>query len=293
MRFPPIIWAVLLGLVLTWGSSFLLMHLGLAVFTWYQVASIRVSVSMLLLLPVLVRNWSEVPHDRWGYAFATGLTGNLMPALLFTIAQTHVTSSAAGILNSLTPLWVMTIGAVAFGVRLTRWRVGGMAIGLVGAGLLVAFRAHNGTSAGEVDNRFGVFIIIATMMYGLSANLIKAHFSDVRATTANMMALSTVGVFTLPFLLFGTDFITRLTTTEGGYAAFTAVFFLALFSTVLGGIAYYWLIARTSAVFASSTTYMMPIVSVVLGLGWGETVLPVQIAGMCLILLGVYFVSRK
>ena len=95
---------LLTSLVIIWGSSFILMKKGLEIYTPPQVAAIRMVVSFLCLLPFAIRHIKKVPKEKWKYIIAAGLCGNGIPAFLFTKAETGLSSSIAGVLNTLTPV---------------------------------------------------------------------------------------------------------------------------------------------------------------------------------------------
>jgi drug/metabolite transporter (DMT)-like permease len=291
-------WALLLTLAVAWGGSFIFMKRGLTLFHFTEIAAIRLALSAILLLPVLVVRWREVPHTHWLPAIAVSITGSTIPALLFPLAQTHINSSLAGILNSTTPLWVMVLGALLFGVSLTKTRVGGILMGLAGAATLILFKAGGHTAAENTNNLYGLFIILATALYGTSSNIIGRYMKGVNPLVGTSMGLVTVGIPALLYLIFFTNTPNMMNEMPVGVAMqsdfppFYYLIALALLNTVLGSIGYITLIQRTSPVFASVVTYIMPIFSIAFGVLDGESITFIQIMGMGLILSGVYLVNK-
>lgn len=287
-------WLLLAFLALTWGSSFILMKKGLVAFSFDQVAGIRIMIAALFFMPILVAQRDKIPHDKWKYSAIVGICGNAIPAFLFAMAQTHLASGLAGILNSLTPLWVLLLGGLFFGVVLNIEKVLGILVGLAGAALLVLYQSS--PSAGDeivYDNSYGWYIVLATLLYGISANTIKKNLQDISPTLGSAMAFGIVGLPTITYLLLGTDFTHRVVTHPQAMYSLGFIAILAIVNTVVGNVGYYILIQRTNAVFASVVTYLMPPVSLLLGSLDGEPIVGLQIVGMLLILSGVYLVSKS
>jgi drug/metabolite transporter (DMT)-like permease len=242
----------------------------------------------------------EIPFDKWKYTVAVSLFGSTVPAILFPLAQTHINSSLAGILNSMTPLWVMVLGALIFGVSLTQKRVGGILLGLLGAAALVLFRENAHSSVANTNNMYGLFIVLATCLYGISSNIIGRYMKGVDSIMATAMGLGTVGVPAFLYLVLCTNVPNMIFTmpaeTNDATLLMPPFFYLAILAivgTAFGSIGYVTLIQRTSPVFASVVTYIIPVFSIFFGVLDGETLSFVQLGGMALILSGVYLVNAK
>ncbi len=268
------------------------MKRGLAVFSWDEIAAMRIGLSSIFFMAVLGWRWQEVPHDRWQYTTIVGLCGSTIPAFLFVFAQQHINSSLAGILNTTTPLWILILGTLFFGVHLTRNKIFGILLGLFGAATLVFFRPSHGVSTGEENNWYAIFIIIATCFYGVSSNVIKTYLNKTNPIIASSMSFLTVGVPCLLYLAFFSQFFEHLQA-PNGYSAMVYMLILAIINTFIGNIAYYLLIQRTDAVIAGVVTYFIPIISILIGVFDNEAIATVQLLGLTLILSGVYLVSKK
>src|ERR1700712_2668949 len=108
-------WTLFILLALVWGSSFILMKKGAEQLNGWQIGSIRIFTSGIVFLPYALLQIRKLPRNKLPVIFLTGLLGNLFPAFLFATAiQRRVESSFAGILNSLTPLFVILIGVFFF-----------------------------------------------------------------------------------------------------------------------------------------------------------------------------------
>jgi drug/metabolite transporter (DMT)-like permease len=290
MNFKPINWIILIALALTWGSSFILMKRGLEVFSSDQVAALRIFIAFIFLSPLIFKHVKKPLLKHWKGYIGMGVIGNLIPAFLFTKAETGISSSLTGALNSLTPLFTLLISMLVFKEK-TNWvNVLGILVGFVGAtGLMMVGKSNENVTN---ESMFIFYVIMATVCYALSVNIIKKYLSDVSSTTATVWALCFIGPVAGAYL-FTTDFTTRLATHPAAWQSlgFTAV--LAIFGTALSVIVFNTLIKNTGPVFASSVTYLIPIVA----MGWGifdnEHVMPLHFAWIALILGGVYLVNKK
>ena len=106
------------------------------------------------------------------------------------------------------------------------------------------------------------------------------------------MSFLVVGIPCLLYLGIFSHFFEHLQL-ENGYSALGYLLLLAIINTFIGNIAYYLLIQRTDAVVAGVVTYFIPIISILIGVFDNETIVPVQLIGLGLILSGVYLVSKK
>jgi len=197
----------------------------------------------------------------------------------------HISSSLAGILNSLTPLFTLILGVIIFGYS-TKWsKVLGVAIGLLGASVLV-FKATNG-SGGNSGFLYALLVILATMCYAISSNTVGKYLKMDNAMNISTISFVLIGIPAL-FYLMSTDFLTVLVQHEQGWSSLGAIALLALGSTVLASVIYFRLLLLTSPVFASMVAYLIPIVALIWGVFEGEHIGVFHILGMLLVLGGVY-----
>src|SRR4051812_22162912 len=112
MNSKTISWLILITLSLVWGSSFILMKQGLKVFSSDEVAGLRITIASLFMLPFLIRHYKIDLRRHIKGLLLMGVFGNLIPAFLFTKAETQISSSLTGMLNALTPLFTILIGMI-------------------------------------------------------------------------------------------------------------------------------------------------------------------------------------
>jgi drug/metabolite transporter (DMT)-like permease len=293
---PLSAWGLLGVLSLIWGTSFILMKKGLVVFSAMELGATRVSVAAALLLPFAMRELGRVQRDRLKWLALSGTVGTLIPAFLFAYAETRLASGLAGVLNALTAVFVLLVGALLFGQRLTGLRVLGIALGLLGTVVLMLLGGSGGdaaTPAGGAGNAwYGLYIVAATVGYGLSVNVIKHRLNAMTPVAVTSLLLLLIGGPALAYLLLGTSFVHKLATVPGAWAAFGYIALLATLSTAVATVLFNMLIQRSTALFASSSTYLIPIVA----LGWGaldgEAFNLWHALGMAIILGGVFVIHR-
>ncbi|MFN8258212.1 MAG: EamA family transporter [Bacteroidales bacterium] len=281
-------WLILGLLALIWGTSFILMKKGLQSFSSLQVAAMRIFISFLLLVPLLYHRIKKIKKAHLLPLFVVGFIGNGIPAFLFTKAQTQVNSSVAGVLNSLTPLFALLIGLFFFKVKTTIKNLAGVIIGLSGALMLILF---SGKFNFEIKNLFPFLIVLATLFYAYNVNVVKQYLHDLDGVSIVAAAFSMVGPFAGIFLL--TSDYTDIHADPQTIFNFSCVFILALFSSVIATILFNNLIKHTTALFAASVTYLIPVVAIAWGLLDGESLNFLQMVAIGVILLGVYLVNSK
>lgn len=287
MQTKQLKWTLLFVLALIWGSSFILIKKGLVGLSPYQLGALRITFTAFFLLIIGFKSLTEIKQHQWKYIVITALFGTFLPAFLFAIAETKVSSSICSILNSLTPLNTLLIGIIAFGLTFKRSQFIGVVIGLLGTAILI----FNGKQESTENYSYTILVIIAAICYGLNVNLIKKYLSDLKPlsiTTGNF------SVMLIPALivLFSSNFldIIHLPATQH---SMLFIMILGIVGTGIANILFFKLIQISSPVFASSVTYLIPIVAFFWGLIDNEMLTPFQFLGAFIILIGVYLANRR
>ena len=278
----------LLFLAIIWGSSFILMKRGLEVFDFMQVATLRIFIAFLSLIPFLPKAFKNVKRKHYLPIIIMALLGNGIPAFLFTKAQTHLDSSLVGILNAIVPLFTLILGVYFFKSKPTKTNIVGIVLGLFGAVLLTV----NSFSDGVEVNFYVWLVVLATVFYAISINVIKKYLFDLNASSITALAFLIIGPLSSVYL-FSTDFTAVLMSNENGMMALVYIALLSVLGTSMAVIIFNKLISRSSAIFASSVTYLIPIVAILWGVFDGEIITPYHLFGMLIILSGVYLVNKK
>lgn len=281
-------WFFLIILALIWGSSFILIKRGLVALTPFQLGSLRIIFAAAFLLLIGLKSLTLIPLGKWKYIILTAFFGTFLPVYLFSFAQTEINSSVSAILNSLTPLYTLLLGAFAFGLLFERRQFFGVIIGLIGCLLLIFNGAIN--NPGQ-NYYYAILVVIASVCYAVNVNLIKKYLSDLTPlsiTTGNFTILLIPALLVLSF----TDFFAVVQQPEVQYSIMF-VLILGIVGTGIANIIFFRLIQMSSPIFASSVTYLIPIVAFFWGLLDNESLSLIQFLGAFIILFGVYLSARK
>ncbi|MEP6626855.1 MAG: DMT family transporter [Ginsengibacter sp.] len=282
-------WIILTVLALTWGSSFILIKKSLVGFTPLQIGSIRVIVSGLLFMVIGFRAMRKMDKKTFWWMVLAGTIGNFIPMFLFPLAQTRVSSSMAGILDSLVPVFVLVLGFIFFKIRSKTVQWAGALIGFVGAGTLLYF---SGTSSGDSEPAYAMLIVLATACYAGAALIINQKLTHVHAVELSA-SVFTVWMFPSIIIFMFSGIFHDFQNTSLQWESSGHLAILSVVGTALAMLLYFRLIQTTSAVFASMVTYLLPLVAVFWGLLAGESFNIWYALGGLLIILGIYLVQEK
>lgn len=267
---------------------------GAPVYSAMNVAALRITIAALALLPIAISQFKTVDREKWWWILGVGTFGNLLPAYLFTSAQTELPSAIAGMLNSLTPLFTMMIAVLLFKTSISRNQLIGLVIGFIGVSLIIS---DGGNLANVFTGETAISIsgcgkvALATLFYGLSVNILRNKLLEVRATAIAAIALAMVMPFAV-FALIGSDVPTILLENPSGLKSMFAVVVLAVIGTAAALAIFNALIKSTDALTASSVTYIIPLFAAMWGFVDGEELTVWHIIGGMVILLGVALVKR-
>lgn len=282
-------WLLLITLAIVWGSSFILMKKGLENLNAIQMGSLRIIFATLALLIIGFKELKRIPKHKWKYLILTACFGTLLPVYLFAFALTQIDGSVSAILNSLTPLNTLIIGALFFAVQFQKRQLYGVIIGFIGSFLIIYFGAENNPNQQYL---YALLVIIASVCYATNVNLLKKHLSDVSPLA---ISVGNFSVLLIPaiVILFQTNFASISQEPQ----VINSLFYVAVLGVVgtgLANIMFFKLIQMSSPIFASSVTYLIPVVAFVLGVYfYQESLHALQLIGASIVLLGVYLSSKK
>ena len=282
-------WSFLIFLSIIWGSSFILMKRGLESFTAIQVGALRVSIAATILLVFGFKHLKIISKKNILQLFLAGLLGNFLPAFLFAKAQTQLDSGITGILNSLVPLFTVVVGMYVFRIKVKGSQIIGIVIGLLGTIILIVKGSDINT---DTDYFYVLFVVAATLSYSINSNLIKKYLNKEKALSITVSAFS---IFLLPALiiLFNTGFFQEYTFQDTQNKSLMYITILAVVGTAISVAIFNQLIKISSPIFATSVTYLIPIVAIAWAVFDGESLHWMQFLGTAIILSGVYLVNRR
>ncbi|WP_250433301.1 DMT family transporter [Hanstruepera flava] len=290
MKSINIKWAYLLALSLIWGTSFILIKKSLLGLTAFQLGSLRTIVTGLFLLIAGYKSLKTIGKSQWKWVALSGFLGSFFPAFFFAIAETEIDSAVASILNSLVPLNTILLGFAVFKIASTKRQVLGVIIGFIGTAILILKGAELNP---DQNYLFAGYVIASTIMYAANVNIIKRYLQEVKplAIAAGNYAVIIIPAFLV--LLFSNFFKAETFENPNFGSAIVYVVILSFFGTALAKVLFNKLVQISTPVFASSVTYLMPIVALIWGVLDGEGFSFLQGLATIIILIGVFLSHRR
>lgn len=283
-------WFLLILLSLIWGSSPILIKKSLVVLTPIEIGALRISSAALFLSPFFFKVLLNINKNNLLLLLLSGIIGNLIPYFLYPIAQTRIDSSTSGVLTSLTPFFALLIGSVFYQQKIYKNNVTGLVVGFIGTFCLIFFNGRNGSIN---TNIYGLFVVLATLLYGINLNLLKHHLVKLNPLTITSTSLFFISPITIWILVQHTPFLTHINELHNVRNEIMYVLILGIIGTSLATIIFYRLVQLKDTIFASSVTYLMPIVAVFLGIWDGEFINLIQSIAILFIVFGVYWSNKK
>ncbi|WP_347219439.1 DMT family transporter [Chryseobacterium sp.] len=282
-------WLLLATLSIIWGSSFILIKKSLDHFSPYQVGSLRVLIAGIILLPIAISNYKLFPKKHLKWLILAAFTGNFIPMFLFPIAEKEVTSSIAGIINSMMPIFVIIVGALVWKFETTKKQIIGTLISFTGVCIL----AFGGGGSGELKIIPILLLLLATLCYAVSTTTVKSKLMDVSSVILSSFIFSFVLIFPSIIALTSTGFFSEFSFTKSNMLGLMFVSLLSIFGTGLAMTMNYRLLKVSTPLFASTVTLIMPIVAIIWGLIDGEKLTVFQFIGAGIIIAGLIFLRSN
>ena len=274
-----------------WGSSFILMKRGLQSYTPTEITLFRIFIVFLVFLPFGIRDILSSKLKTKIIILISAILGSAIPYYLFVKAQTKIDSSLNGVLNSMTPLFTLVFGLILFKQRFNFKSITGVITGLIGAAGLIFF-SNKGISINS--NLIYAFLpLIGSACYALNVNLIKGFLADISAIKITSWSFIFIGPPAGILLFTKTNFINNLLYNDPLFKNFFYILILAIIGTGIAVWVFNLLVKKTSSVFASSVTYLIPIVAIMWGVYDGENFLLVQWVFSILIIASVSLINKK
>lgn len=281
-------WSAVILISLFWGTSFILIKKSLLAYTPYQSGALRMMFAFLFFLPLALKRLKKINKQNIFPLLIVGFIGSFFPAFMFAFGESLVNSSLAAMLNSTTPIFVLLIGLFFFNIKTRFVNILGLLIGFVGAlGLIIKDFSSITTSW----NIGAVVIMFASIFYGINTNVIKSSLTKLDGLSIAALSFFLIGP--VAFVYFFTTDISAVIQNPFFLKSTISLAILAFFSSFVALIIFNLLIKHTTAVFAASTTYFMPIVAIIWGVLDKETITIIQKIAIVIILVGVSLVNKK
>jgi drug/metabolite transporter (DMT)-like permease len=237
-----------------------------------------------VLFPIMLARREAMPRSTrmWGHITVAALFGNAVPYLLFAVAKQTVDSSTAGIINATTPLWTVLLAlAVRHQKSVTSWQAAGLIVGFGGALLIFAPWG----SSSSVASAGGLECLAASVSYAISyiymdRYVARRGLSPVTLSACQLLIASIMLAVTLAIVGAQAPHFTAVSV--------AGVVILGVIGTGIAYVLNYQIITSEGATVASTVTYLLPVVAIVLGvLVLGEDITAMVLAGIALVLAGV------
>lgn len=284
-------WIILLVLSLIWGSSFILMKQGMKAFSSDEVAALRITIASAFMLPFLIRYYKIDLRKNLKGLLLMGVFGNLIPAFLFTKAETEISSSLTGMLNALTPLFTIIVGMLAFRQTASRNQLIGVLVGFLGAVTLVIYANSENDQTKNI--LYSLLVAVATLCYAISVNGIKAFLGHLNSLQATVWSFTLIGPVAAIYLFGFTDVVKHAQENPLAMQSLGYISILAIVGSAISVVIYNTLIKMSGTVFAASCTYLIPVVAIGWGVYDGESVNAMQLLAVLIIIAGIWLINRK
>lgn len=282
-------WIILAVLSLIWGSSFILIKKSLEHFSPYQVGALRVLISGILLSPIAILNWKNFPIKQLKWLLLAAFAGNFIPMFLFPIAETKVSSSIAGIMNSMMPIFTIIVGVFFWGTKTTSKQVLGILISFFGVVVLL----FSGEDSSDMPLFYVGLLLFAAFLYAVSVTTVGAKLTHIPAKMMSSFVFFYILFLPSLFSLYFSDFFKVFSFTKENMIGMGFVVTLSILGTGLAMMLQYRLMSISNPLFASTVTLLMPVVAVIWGVIDGESFTVLQAFGALIIFAGLIFLRKK
>jgi drug/metabolite transporter (DMT)-like permease len=276
-------WALFLSVAGIWGASFLFIDIGLDAFPPGVITLARVGLGAVTLH--LVRG-TRVRVDRadHGRLVALAVLWVAIPFTLFPLAEQRINSAVTGLLNGGTPIFTAVVATVLLRQRPRGAQLAGIMVGFAGVAAISLPSIGDGSS-----QALGVgLVVLATVCYGFAMNIappLQARYGSV-PLMARVLALA--ALMTLPFG------VAELGDVRVAAGPALAVSVLGILGTGIAFAIMATLVGRVGATRASFITYLVPVVSLVLGVVFRDDhVAAIAVVGVALVVTGAFLASRR
>ncbi len=262
--------------------------MGLKSFSSAQAACLRILFASVVLLPYSIRHLKTLQKKDLKFLLVAGFFGSLIPAFLFMKAETRIDSALAGMLNSLTPVFTLIVGLIFLKIK-THWlQILGIFLGMAGAIGIIS--SGKNIALSNIDS-YAFFIVLATICYAINVNTVKTHLTHLKGVQITSLSFFFIGPPAFIYLL--TTNLKQVVHSPDWGTHFAALAFLGIVCTAFAMLIMNSLIRYTSAVYASSVTYIIPVFAIFWGVMDNEIITWLHISFMTVVLFGVYLINRR
>lgn len=277
-------WSLFVSLSAIWGSSFLLIAIGLDAFHPGVVTLLRVGLGATFLTFVPRARARKIEREDWPKVAFLAAIWVAIPFTLFPIAQQWIDSAVAGMLNGATPIFTALLATFLLRSLPGPLQITGLVIGFAGILAIALPSAGGGTTAA-----IGVLMVVtATVGYAISLNVVAPLQQKYGSLPLMVRILWLATAMVMPFGLFG------VSSSSFAWASLVAAIAIGVLGTGLAFVLMGTLTGSVGATRASFITYLIPVAALALGVVFRDEVIsPVAIFGVGLVIVGAILASRR
>lgn len=281
--FTPLEWTLFVSIGLIWGSSFLLMDIGLEAFRPGLITWMRIGLGAIVLSLVPKARRRIEPYDR-PRLIALSFVWVAIPFSLFPIAQQYINSAVAGMLNGAMPIFAAVIATLL----LRRLPRGPLLVGLILGFVGVAAISLSSGAEGSSEALGVILVLLATACYGLAINIAAPINQQYGSLAVNAQMLAYATIWTAPLGISG------LLASTFAWDAFLAIAAAGAIGTGAAFVIMGALVSRVGSTRGSFITYVIPVVALVLGVVFrNDRVTVISLIGIALVIGGALLASRR
>jgi drug/metabolite transporter (DMT)-like permease len=288
---PVLLYALILLMVAFWSGNYIVGKIALREFSPLLLAGLRIGFAGLMMLPLYT--WerasksARIPWATLKHLLILGLFGVTLNQLLFIVGLSRTSVAHSAIIIGLTPVLVLILARLRGLESITPRKSAGLAIALCGVALLKMFEPTGRTGATWFGDFFTFLTALCFALFTVFGKEVTKQFTSV---TVNSVAYVAGGVVLLPVTIWEAA---RHPLLQISAAAWLAVFYMALFPSVVAYLIYYYALTQIAASRVSAFSYLQPVFASAMGVAiLGEHLTASVIAGGSVILAGVFLVER-
>ena len=285
-------WAMLIGLSVLWGASFLFNGIAVKALPPFTIVTLRVGLAALVLWALVRATGQPVPKGKkiWAAFFGMGLLNNVLPFCLIVWGQTQITSGLASILNATTPLFGVVVAHVLTSdEKMTGNRLAGVIAGFAGVAVMIGPSALSGLGANVWAQLAVLMAALSYAFAGIFGRRFRALGVAPMATAAGQVTASTVLLLPVTLIVDRPWMLAM-----PGLEVWGALAGIVLLSTVLAYILFFRILSTAGATNLMLVTFLIPVSAIFLGaLVLGERLQLQHFLGMAMIAIGLAAIDGR
>jgi len=287
---PLFLGAMVALMILSWTINFIAGKVALRHIPVFALAVLRLELATLIMTAIFFLAPRRTKFERrdFGVFAVLGFFGVVVNQCCFSIGLNYTTVGHSAIIVALSPIVILLLARVARIETITHWKAVGMAICFIGATVLASDKRIGSFSPATMKGDLITFA--GTTGFSLYSVLGKKVVRKYDTVTMNFFNFLTAGIILFPFAVYQS---LHLDWAAVGWVGWAGMGYMALFSSVIGYLIFYWALRHMEASRLATIGYIQPVLAVILGVVLlGERITAHFLTGAALVLTGVYIAER-